>query len=327
MKNKLLVLTALCAVLFSCKKNSTGDIGAPGGGTDSATMQSVSFQLAGFSGSTEPLSATKKTVNALGASALKDEVKYLYYFAYAVDINTAISLTKKIVQKSTDPGFGTIKDVLPSGKYQIYFFGAQTEGDIQLVNKNTGAGSLEPVFYYKDSKIHESYWKKINLVVNATKDTSIVLSRAVSKITVKITDAIPQEAASIKMYLKDFPIGFDVDLGNGEPRGRYSDEYYPTKVYTYLLNNTDKGKTNFTFSELVWPYAFPDITIESYDSSGAVISSKTLPKNLYDTYTSLKRNTNHIYTGNLYHNTNKFTVTADTTWNTPITKPFSLSKQ
>jgi hypothetical protein len=324
MKNKLLILTTLCALLFSCKKSSV-NVDSPGPVTDSAAMQSVSFNLSGFSGGTEPLSSTQKTVNAIAVSALKDQVKYLYYFAYAVDVNTAITLKKKIVQKSTDAGFGTIKDVLPSGKYKIYFFGGQAEGDAKLVNKNTGAGPLEPIFYYKDSVIHESFWKKMDLVVNSTKDTSVVLTRAVSKITVKLTDAIPQEAATIKMHITDFPIGYDLDLGNGEPRGRYSDEYYPTKTFTYVLNSGDKGKTNYTISEFVWPFAFADITIDSYNGAGALISSKKLPKNFNDVLINVKRNTNYIFTGKLYQSTNTFTVSADTTWNAPITKPFSVN--
>lgn len=312
-------------MLFSCKKSANSDIASPTAAIDHSKTQAVSFNLSGFTGGSEPLSSHSRTVNAMGVTALKDQVKYLYYFAYAVDVNTAITLQKKIVQKSTDPGFGTIKDVLPSGKYTIYFFGGQAEGDAKLVNKNTGAGPLEPIFYYKDSTVNESFWKKLDITVNAPKDTSVVLTRAVSKVTVKLTDAIPADAATIKMLITDFPVGFDLNLGNGEPRGRYSDEYYPTKTFTYNLKSTDKGKSNYTFNEFVWPFAFADITIESYNSAGTLIASKKLPKNFNDVLIEVKRNTNYIFTGKLYQNADTFTITADTTWNVPITKPFGIN--
>jgi hypothetical protein len=316
---KYLILMATAIILFSCKKENAGTIA----NNNPALSKSETLYPVGFNYSLFEVTGIKTVTNSLNTSALKDQIKYLRYFVYSGSTYPRIELVpvKQKTQKSTDPNFGKITDSLPAGEYSIFFVGAQAPGHVITERKYTNDISGHPIFYYNNSSIYDTFNKHVNLVISAPVNRSVVLARVTTNITIKFTDIMPSNATTVKVSFANFPLGADLLKNAGDPHAQWElGELYPTKTFSFPVNSSDKSKTGFTLSTLVWPFFYPTISIDCFGLNGELIAHKELSKVIPE----LHANTNYIFSGELFDDKSHFTVTVNDQWNPPVDVPFSL---
>ena len=317
MKNKVILLMAVCAAVCSCKKESGnyGKINKPA--VSPGKLYTVGFNLSQFTSN-----VSKQAVNAVGVTSLRDQIKYLQYFVDtgAFNENNVVKPYKQITQKSTDPNFGMISDKLPAGDYIIYLVGGQAPANVKYERKTAAQLYGDPIFYYNNSSIYDTYFKEIILTVSGAVNQSVILTRAISEIAVKITDPLPQQAATIKLSFVDFPRGFDLHWGIGDPHEHDIIDPYPTAHFSFPVKSIDKGKAGFTVSTPVWPFFYPTISIDCLDVNGKIIGHKEI------SYADIKINTKYTFSGKLFDKNTGFNVDLDTKWDTPINVPFSIGE-
>jgi len=332
MRNIYLSCIAICIVVSSCKKDSTQKlISSP---EVSTKLHAVSFTVPGFESTTQNLS----TNSAGGSALLKNQIKYLHLVIYK-DRRVvtepefeqypqfAAGPVKDIIQKSTDANFGTFKESLSEGQYWFFIVGDQLAGKIFGETTNGHGVYWTLPYYHLDNALLTSgiYFGGFDTLINAPINKAITLKRMISKLTVRITDAIPANAAKFILTLTDYPPAFD--LLNGDGRYHGIDDPFDNAHFSYNISKSQIGKSNFEFSTIVLPYRSyysSEITLNCVDNMGNVINHKVLPSQ-GDDYVWIKRNTNYIYTGALFTKAAQFTVTLDSKWNAPVNIPFSVS--
>jgi hypothetical protein len=323
---------AICIVVSSCKKDSTQNLISPP--EVSTKLHEVSFTVPGFESTTQNLSTNSAGVSAL----LKDQIKYLHLVIYKdrgiVEEpqfeqfpQFAAGPVKDIIQKSTDANFGTFKASLSDGQYWFYIVGDQLAGKISEERTNGHGGYWTLPFYHLDNALLTSgiYFGGFDTLIKAPISKAITLKRMVSKLTIRITDAIPANAAKFVLTLTDYPPAFDLYSGNGRFHG--TEDLFDSAVFSYNISSSQIGKSNFEFSTIVLPYQSfytSEITLDCVDNMGHIINHKVLPSKGGDVI-RIERNTNYIYTGALFTKAAQFTVSLDTKWNAPVNIPFSVS--
>lgn len=319
MKNKITLLAAMVMLLFACKKESGTK--PPTNAATPKKSYAIGFNVSGFSESSTSL--TTNAVNAKTTAALKDQIKFLYYFIFTRDENGTYTEVSKGVQKAADANFGTIKDTLEAGHYSVYFVGTQAPGHYEF-KFETSAIYADPIFYYDDKSVYETFHNAMQLDVSGTSTQAIVLKRVVAEISVKVTDPLPANAKTLRLSFGDYPQGLDLNMGVGEARPHSQFEFRDTAKVSFPISVANVGKAGFTVDKYVWQSAYFGIVVDCLDASGKVIATKTLPKNLVDIYTQLLNNTHYTYSGVLFGNTNSFSVSLDDKWNTPVNSTFTL---
>jgi hypothetical protein len=317
-----LILIAVAVIFFSCKKENAGTI-VNDKPAVAKTLYPVGFNFSVFEATGVKISQT--ATNSLSTLALKDQIKYLHYFVYSGSIDPRIELVpvKQKTQKSTDANFGNITDSLPAGQYSIFFVGAQAPGDVSMERKFTTDLYGHPIFYYNNSSIYDTFNKRVDLVISAPVNQPVVLTRVTTKITIKFTDIMPSNAAKIKVSFEDFPLGADLLYNTGDHHAHWElGEVYPTATFSFPVNSSDKGKTGFTLSTLVWPH-YLTINIDCFGLNGELIAHKKLTKIIPD----ILANTNYIFSGKLFDQNSHFSVNINDEWNAPVNIPFSLPSQ
>jgi len=223
MRNIYLLCIAICIVVSSCKKDSTQKLISP---EVSTTLHEVSFTVPGFESTAQNLS----TNSAGGSALLKDQIKYLHLVIYkdrgiVMDPpfeqypQFAAGTVKDIVQKSTDANFGTFKASLSDGQYWFYIVGDQLAGKISgEITHGSGGIYWTLPYYHLDNALLTSgiYFGGFDTLIKAPISKAITIKRMVSKLTVRITDAIPANAAKFILTLTDYPPAFDLFSGNGK---------------------------------------------------------------------------------------------------------------
>ena len=321
MKNKITLLSIALLFLFACKKESgtkpVKDAAAP------KKSYAVGFNVSGFTESTTSLST-----NAVGAkttAALKNQIKFLYYYVFSHGINGEYIEVTNGVQKSTDSNFGTIKDTLKTGHYTVFIIGTQAPGHYEFRFKSSALYE-DPIFYYDDKSVYETFLKAIEFDVNGTSTQAVELKRVVTELTVKITDPLPANAKTLRLSFEDYSEGLDPNLGVGEAHPHNQNEPWPTAQVSFPISATDIGKSGFTIDKYLWEYRYPNIVIDCLDAAGKIIATKSLPKNYFDFAVQLLNNTHYTYSGALFNNnTANFNVSLDDKWNTPVNSTFSLA--
>jgi hypothetical protein len=315
---KYLTLIATAIIFFSCKKENAGTV-ENDNPASSKTLYPVEFNysLPKATGTT-----SKTATNSLSTSALKDQIKYLRYFVISGPADNSIDELRPIkqkTQKSTDPNFGIITDSLPTGQYVFCFVGAQAPGDVITERKFGTDRYGYPIFYYNDSKIYDTFTKRIDLTITDKVNQSVVLSRVTTKVTFKFTDIMPANAATVKVSFTDCPLGVDLFYNTGDPKAHFDlDKVYPTVTFSFPVNDSDKGKTGFTSSNFVWPFYYPNISIDCFALNGELLAHKELERQTFGA------NINYIYTGKLFDEKSHFTITVNDKWDEPVKIPFSL---
>ncbi|NCD72381.1 FimB/Mfa2 family fimbrial subunit [Mucilaginibacter agri] len=291
MKSKLLLLAILATFFVSCQKASIDE----GGSTPVGKLYPVGFNVWEFR---DTASVVTNSVSTKSINALKDQIDYLQYYVFKKETSGNYVLVKQQIQKSTDVNFGTITDSLPANHYYVYFVGCQAPGHMEMKTKATGVAL--PIFYYNDNVIYDTFYAAAEIDLNGTLTKTILLSRVVAKVQVKLDDILPQEATAFRMSFTDYPLGLDMTTGIGELRAQSETALRSTKIFQLLLSSADKVSSGLTYSALVWAYDYPSITIGCINAKSVVLASKVLPKNRFGLYIRLENNMQYNYSGALF---------------------------
>jgi hypothetical protein len=292
MKKYILLFTAICIVILSCKKDK-----ATKPANQDGKLYPINFNVSGFTQTQEPaISASGKRLAA--DTPLNAILPYLQYRLYTPEG----ILIKKFIAKRSNADFGKFTDSLATGNYTAVFLGYLQKSttvldeapDDVLTAAGRIFGPLEETVYYK----------KINFSVPATSVQNIALERVSAALQLVIKDPIPSNVRLIDVTYNDYN-GFSVfkdqpiwywDFENSENNTQYIsiDHSFSTKI------NVPAGTSNFTTS--VWPYILNtvtpiEMTIAAYefDNSSTIRAKKTLNVMFY-------RNTKTILTGRLFSN-------------------------
>ncbi|NCD67996.1 hypothetical protein [Mucilaginibacter agri] len=324
MMKKYILLPLLAVCLYACKKTGTDSPGQPEK-SGSKQINALTFKVSGFTVSDQLITngINKKTL------ATSDQVKFLHYLVYKGKINDVDVGEKpyhEIIQSSTDADFGSFKDSIPNGNYQILVLGTQTLGTITADYRDaTGSqGRVDPLWTFNTPLKECTFYARLDTTIVGPISKNIVLNRVVGKVTINVNDPIPSNASKMVLNIENYPPGFSLFDGTGREHGHETDPY-ASAVFTFPLTTSDIGKQNYQVSAVVWPFYYWGIILECLDKNGNVLATKTMPKTLYDIYTPIKANTQYFYSGSLFGNSGAFNVSVNGDWDSSVNTPFSLS--
>jgi len=313
MKKQLIWAIGLSIAFCACKKESTRHNQNPAeqGSSKGAKKYAVGFKLSGFTKETKGISSGKLNTNA----ALTDAIKFLSYYAYTGN-KDSLKQVKTIFQKSTDAGFGAITDSLAAGHYTVFFVGA-TSANYYVTNSclDLVAGTYHPSLGYKNNEnFTDTFLQKLEFDVTANGTQSIVLKRIVGQVTYKLLDALPADINKIEVTLGTAPPLYDM-VDGGAASDCVHSSGWDDRIQTFIVNSSDKGKTNVEFSTYAWPFNYFATGIKAYNANNVVIGQT----NWEDSPTLLvESNTQYILSGYLFKQApSSFSITVDSKWNAP----------
>ena len=160
----------------------------------------VRFSVDQWDVSTEPMCGAKTRA----VTATEANMTDIWLMAYSAD-----TLAAMVHQQSTDENFGSITMNLKYGKY--YFYCVSSRGInavVDKVSKTITWGSVRDTFWNVDS---------LNIRANTSENTSktITLSRVVGRVTVQLTDVVPEGAQQVTLKPSHWYCG--LCYLNGEP--------------------------------------------------------------------------------------------------------------
>lgn len=302
---KLLYLAAVCAALMSCKtvyKDEPHD--NPGrndsayvdenGAIAGAPVKHFTFTMKGqFSQEYKALAPSRAASQEyLSANtALTD----LFVIDYT---NGAVAQT--LHQTSTDADWGTPALDLTYGTHHIYF--VATKGTAPTLSGTT----------LTFTKTHDTYYcdYEVTVVKTSNGNRAVTLNRAVSKLSVHITDKVPAGAAKLRISLSQGADALSVLTGYGTP----------TTISREWNCSTDAGTVVPSWavytlcpSDEEWTAT---VTMQYLASDGSVLYTRTAED------VSLMLNRETILTGTMVEASNGFTLALNTDWQTPVEVEF-----
>jgi hypothetical protein len=140
-------------------------------------------------------------------------------------------------------------------------------------------------------------------------------------VTFKLNDIMPANAAIVKVSFEEFRVGISLLYNTGVTNAER--ELHPTATFSFPVKDTDRGKTGFTLSTLVWPSIWPSLSIDCIGLNGELLAHKKLTRGIPEIF----ENTNYIFSGKLFDQQANFTITIDDQWNPPVNFPLSLPSQ
>jgi len=290
-----LVFTACLLLLLACKK---GQKNAPGTSTG-VKKYPVEFNVGGFSQTYGGI-GTQKT-NSLKTNSVDSIPVGKIFFRLAASDGTLYDT--RIVSK-TASGFGTFRDSVPPGTYNVIFFG----GD-GLV---TTGGNL--IYNRKDTLQwwNDTFYKSFNFTVNGAQlSQNVQLDRISAQLVLNIEDAIPAGVTKIAIAYDDFGyLNYQTLMGQG---------YSGVNAQANIISS-DVGKTNYQIVSNSMTFG-SNITVRiGYSINNSNLSTKVIAVG----NVTLTPNKRTILSGKLFSDQYPtFTVIqADTTWNAPSNQHF-----
>jgi len=276
MKHSLLVLVAVFyMVAVSCKKETKSD-----SGEESKQKYAVQFEVDDFEQSMVDFDG-RKIVDGnapVGKDSLQKYINYLYYSIYG----STLSRPKRVIQKASDPDFGTIKDSLPMGRYTLAVLG--TTDTIRKDLDNTFPQDQPWLDAVSFGYASDAFYKKLIINVDGELREKVSLSRILARLSINIKDKMPYSAATITMLPRRFP-----DEGDYSGLYRYlsmkggywnEDKNGPFYYYEYArpipeaLRNTTNNTFDFTI--LMLDTTRVNIAFSVKDNNGKVLGSKKM---------------------------------------------------
>lgn len=310
MKKAILLLLVAIAFCSSCKKDQKKGTVTP------AKTYKLNLHIADFTQTIENSSSKQVQASGLKTNAATPAAGYLdqlYFYIYHSD--GAQQLVHTLVQDSTYSNFGNISVSESPGSYTIIIGAGKPGLASSLSKKGLDLQYLKSsnYFYYPGGPFaqwKDTFYGQLNITINGDINQDINLSRIVAQLQIKITDAIPAAASTISVTI-------DSDYLN------YTLYYQKPDAITKVVYNTAipaaaKGKTNFTFNNLIGNTITPfSAKIVCYDAAKNVLGT-ALVNNII-----CQQNKRTILTGALFGSQNNFTVSLNDTWNaTPINATF-----
>ncbi len=335
MKKILPGFILICLITFSCKKDHKAEIGPNGSAQNGTGARNITFNV-GFAKTITNFETTHLKLNSNSTdTALTNHIGVLYFMVFDSLGNNLHTIT----QRDTAAAFGKFTDNLRSGKYTVIIVGGNSKLQIGLDRTITGSTMDKTYIYYPaDPSIwgdgtvgmfsEDTFCKKVSLTVtNTDSNENIALDRITSKLEININDAIPTGAGYLNFEIRSTADAFYVNTGNagviGARTGPSNIPIFDFVDYSAVLTGADAGVTNYKTSFLFLYYkpftVFIDCTTSkgygTVDSKGTVFSSKILQN------VTAQANKITLLSGNLFGGSGNggTPVSADTTWNAPIT--------
>lgn len=259
---------------------------------DDTKMKAINFSIGYTTGSID--NALSRAVTNIG-----DYAKELRFYDY-------VNGEKKQEQifSSTDNNFGNIEVSLTSGIHRLIFIAHNS--DI-------------PTFSYPElsfDKAKDTFYYSADFLVDddTEEKQNISLSRAIGKILITATDAIPASATGLRITIQSFYPSFNVVSGisSGTPSN---------EVRTFFYTDSNKGVKNSTYT--LYCFAnnekyYTDVTIDLIGENNKVLHSSNL------TDVPVKRNTQTKITGTIFSFVVWSSITIQSDWDDDITYPIGL---
>lgn len=260
------------------------------GKNEPAQVQQVTFKVSAFEQTAEPMGSPRR---APQATILDDEGGTALTDIYVFDGTTQVAHQ---VYADDNDAFGTVTLELSHGEHNLSFVCTRSTG----LSYNAGvlsATSLRPTF-----------GKTIALNVSAsTPAQDLALERLTGLVGVTIKDAFPAAANEIEFIINPRYTSLDIATLCGVSGSEFRQKVSCTSRV---------GQTNvaYTFNILAPTRTeefTADVTINIYNSAGAVIYSVTIDD------VRMAANTKTLLSGNLF-TAPSASVTVNTTWNADI---------
>jgi hypothetical protein len=293
MKKLIYILLIAPFLLFSCKKERGFSAKQP-----ASKKYAITVNVANFTQKQGTFALRKGSAHLASTDTITNLNGYIDEVAYVV-VDTNFAVIKTIRQDSTMANLGTITDSLAAGRYYIYVVAGK---------KGLRLTAPTDAYDYGANAWQDTFWGGIiNLIVgdhNLSK--TVILTRAVGKLELQVTDNIPANADSLFITVSADAIQKNI----------LDSAFFNTRAITFpvAIPAAAKGHANFTIDRLIGAIDQNfDLSITCKDSTGTVIGSGSAsPVKCY-------ANKRTVLTGTLFGNTTiqnsqTFTVKIDTTW-------------
>lgn len=154
--------------------------------------------------------------------------------------------------------------------------------------------------------VKDTFWKKITLTVSEASagSQSVTLDRAVTKLTVTISDELPEGLATIDVIPTKWYYG--IDYLTGEPAGQQESVARSITIPSSAIGKANRSINNFGFSSAVeWTTS---VRIVGKDSEGSTMGQANI------TDAPFKANRVTKYTGKLFTGGSAFSLSLNATW-------------
>lgn len=261
---------ALLLLAIACSKPGAEKPGMPGGNQQ---RYAVKFKMDG--GFTSQLDNLKQKSTGARAAADSGNVFSLYYY---------IDHALRIVQRSTDPSFGTILDSLPAGTHKLQVFVTNAVQDSSLVFTGSPMlGDTERVVMLPPGGDFFSKVYSFNVNGGAVNQT-VILDRVVSRVHIILADVIPYNAARIDVELYAPMADTTVEPGANGFYNAYDfyndilvpDNYAAPTKGSYYITDAERGKTGWNRNLYVFASDTMKLSLlfKAYSTAGALMARK-----------------------------------------------------
>lgn len=287
MKRMIFGAVALAAVVLAgCEKATMDDA------LDDGVRKDVTFNVGGDF-ATPTISKAPAQVMRRAPIATSDGVQMqdLWVLDYMGG-----TLKQTIHQEAADEDFGSPTLSLALGEHDLYFVCAGGEGA-------TVTEAQHKITWTKPS---DTFWKHLALSVttNTAASQGVTLDRVATRLSIKMSDAIPENVAHITVQPATWYCGVDWLTGNGTDAKVYASDF---DVTSYA------GRTNIklmTYGMAQDSEFATDVTVTAYDSEDNKVAGVSI------TGSPQQKNRSTMYTGRLFSSNNGFSVTLNDTWGT-----------
>lgn len=299
-KLQTILFYAAVLVLLSCKKEN-GKQGTP---APADKKHIITFNAGGFTQQTGDIGGKAA---AREGQPLRRYVKYLYYYLLGQPSDVE-PIIKEIVQDSSMPNFGTIRDTVAPGNYTITILGTN-----QRINVSGGVTSSPAVAF--GMPVLDAFDKSFTLTVDGPVTRDVRLERITAKLEFVFKDAIPLNAK--RFYASLARVDNVIELFTGESVNGSPDR----ATFVYDFKESEKGRTGVKISTYIIvtrPFTSEDGIYMSYlDDAGNTIVSRVVPNIAY------KNNKTTILTGYMFDPIGSIGVSpviGNTSWSTDSIK-------
>lgn len=184
-----------------------------------------------------------------------------------------------------------------------------------IAHSSAGSSFSDVTNFFSTGKVTDTFWGDIELSVdeNTDPDQNVSLKRIVGKIMVKVEDAIPSQAKSLRMTVENHCAFIDARTGAGVMEECKS---YSIK-WTY--KDSTIGKTNTTYSLFSYipseDYSV-NIKIDVLGENDNLLYSKTMKD------VPVKTNQSTTLTGKMFNGEKNFSFSFSPNWDSGTDIPF-----
>ena len=278
MKKYLLLL--LAGAVVSCQRVSLYDEEET---AEEHETKTVTFKVNGDFGT--------PTFTRAALSADGREMTDLWIFDYMGD-----ECVQTIHQDSGDDDFGEPSLSLVYGAHHIYFVASR---------------GVDPDLNEEDhiivwSSVRDTFWQDYEVTISRTSDTEhdVTLDRVVSKLKMTVNDRIPEGCA--KLFIEPAKWYYGLDYTDGSMAWESNDEISVSIPSNYIGTVGNLSASFFTMSsDDEWT---TNLTVTAVNANDVILGTASI------TAAPFIANRATAYSGNLFSNTNAFTISLNDTW-------------